>query len=529
MSAVLAFSREGTELLQGILNSTVDESGHISLPEGIQWPTLNSSVLFVRSFYKPCFEGALKSLNYALLTNYKKFIICGNPGIGKSAFGFYCLHEALRSGRTVVYQAEKLLHGWLFKNGEAFLFSKADLDKLEDLSDCNTVFLSDSIAPPIVKAATLLITSPKRTRWYEFRKETDCFLMYFPVFSYEEILACHERCFPMLNVQDVKERFTKWGGILRYVLAKIHKDEQSQLEKAFSLLNLDKLPSLLKSGEIESDDVGSHRLLHMKIQGEMADNTTQPADLEYYACIRSELGSSYIKLRVLQLAEEFQNERVLSLISHEDSPELGVLRGRAFEPYALKVIAQGGSFNMRRLSPLTRKKGVEIPFEQETFLTVPQSTLSIFDTLTHLKELFIANPNSLLAPKSKTLASTDCIISPKLPANFTVGKAHPIVLKGLKNDGLEEIVESLGYNSTEPVKFLFLLPPVLYNNFTAQPLKVNDHVLMKKDYPKHPLANRIVQYAVCIPVNQQSPASSSVPKRLLGTLAQAAVSFLKGC
>ena len=101
------------------------------------------------------------------------------------------------------------------------------------------------------------------------------------VFSYGEILACHERCFPMLNVQDMEERFKKWGGIVRYVLAKIHKNEQSQLERAFSLINLDKLPGLLKSGEIESDDVGSHISLiayentgrnDRQYHGEMTDN-----------------------------------------------------------------------------------------------------------------------------------------------------------------------------------------------------------------------------------------------------------------
>ena len=89
--------------------------GHVMLPDSVAWPTLHSPVLFVRDFYKPFFDDVLNGLrrNSSSISEkcvaIAKVVVCGNPGIGKSAFGMYALFRALKDGRAVVYASAKQL------------------------------------------------------------------------------------------------------------------------------------------------------------------------------------------------------------------------------------------------------------------------------------------------------------------------------------------------------------------------------------------------------------------------------------
>jgi hypothetical protein len=47
----------------------------LRLPPGVCWPQLGDAPLFVRHFYRDCYEGALGSLKEG-----KRFIIIGNSG-----------------------------------------------------------------------------------------------------------------------------------------------------------------------------------------------------------------------------------------------------------------------------------------------------------------------------------------------------------------------------------------------------------------------------------------------------------------
>ena len=97
----------------------------------------------------------------------------------------------------------------------------------------------------------------------------------------------------------MQQRFEKWGGIPRYVLAKLDKDSQEQIARATTRINVDALVRDLE-GEIESDTTDSHHLVHLKPAGERADGTfVDPGDADSYLFARSELGSAHIKHAVL--------------------------------------------------------------------------------------------------------------------------------------------------------------------------------------------------------------------------------------
>lgn len=120
---------------------------------------------------------------------------------------FFSLYSSIRRGSTVVYCAGKLGIGYVFKDKQIYEFvwegsgrdgtpikiSATGVRRL--VEDPATVFICDGVMPPVVKATTLLITSPLKVVWHEFLKSVDCRMLYFPMFSKEEILQCRASCF----------------------------------------------------------------------------------------------------------------------------------------------------------------------------------------------------------------------------------------------------------------------------------------------------------------------------------------------
>jgi hypothetical protein len=74
----------------------------LKLSKKKKWMSLNSHIyiLFVRSFYKDFYDKHI----ICTYEEYSGLVVLGTPGIGKSAFGSYCVYRGLQDGKTVVYQ-----------------------------------------------------------------------------------------------------------------------------------------------------------------------------------------------------------------------------------------------------------------------------------------------------------------------------------------------------------------------------------------------------------------------------------------
>ena len=271
--------------------------GSVVLPDGAQWPTLHSPVLFVRHFYEPFYGSVLNGMKAFKSADtgagfVAKVILCGNPGIGKSAFGMYALFRAVRDGRTVVYASAKSGEYLLFEGGAVHeVNSLRDVYARQLLAKPETVLICDSMVPPVCKAFTLLVTSPRKDRWHEFYKEMDCTMLFFPVFTLDEIRACRDECFPGADDAGMLSRFARWGGIPRYVLAKLEAAAQQQLEDAVNSTTLDSVLEHSGALELKSDKDMSHRLLHIKVAGE-TDASLQTSSADFYCKSRNELPRS---------------------------------------------------------------------------------------------------------------------------------------------------------------------------------------------------------------------------------------------
>ena len=523
-------------------------SGNVELPRGVEWPMLESSTLFVRHFYAPLVDSIFKRFEVPHLN----YLVVGNPGIGKSAFGLYVLFRALREGRNVFYLAGKLKLGFHFRRtdgGRSIHKFKLDNDVLV-MSACSPrdVLICDSWTPPLCDAFTVLISSPQRERYKEVQKQPNWRTLFFPVFSKDEIDAMARACFPLLlatpdGVAGIEKRFRQWGGIPRYVLANVDAFSQALLRDAIAAVTMPRLLGSVSAEGIEA--ATSHRVVHIKTAGEVAaalppDSLVQlrsdtvaatvprlpgsisangvsaaaaydvmmaadltPDTLLHYLPIRTELGSPFIVEELYERLHVQRTELFTFLDTSAGNPLIASLRGQVFELAALEQLTGGGVFRVRRLTQGERSG-------DDVDVRLPPMATARFDTAAALADA--GNSGKLMRPVSKTYAAIDAVLPTRLGVvNFTVSKTHNIVIDGDKPDGLAAVAAAQGWGAQGEIPFYWVVPDDVYENFkvggfTAAAASQSSAVagparrlLNATEVAAHPLASRVVQYVLRIP------------------------------
>jgi hypothetical protein len=250
--------------------------------------------------------------------------------VGKSSFGLYLLWREVNAGRTVVYVSDKAYHGYIFHAGgrvEAFVRTDFLRAAGKVLGSPSTLLIFDGDGdgtikgqgrPPFCKATTVLVTSPKLVRYSEFDKTAVSHLV-FPVLSRNEIADMLESCFP--NLHDaagragVEERYHRWGGIPRYVLALLDPSAQAKLDNALTAIDLDRLSDVISKGDIEDDSAVSHRLFHLKPAGETSEGFEGGDKKSAYAFAYIELGSQIIAEKVYTALMKSRSNKLLTLLA----------------------------------------------------------------------------------------------------------------------------------------------------------------------------------------------------------------------
>lgn len=386
-----------------------------------------------------------------------------------------------------MYQSANLRVAHVFySDGRSSEVDKSQVNALQILDDPATVFISDSLTPPVVRAFSVLITSPRRERWYGYLKERDAARLIFPVFSWEEIQRMQAACFPHVEGGEdgVAERYARWGGIPRYVLAKTDTDSQMFLESALSRPDYQQLSNLFGTQELESEAVASHRLLHLKTAGEL-DPSLLPSDLNFYNLARMELGSSHIADRVYQqISSAADNQLQALLASHLRNESVSKLYGDVFERFARDALQAGGTFRVRRLQSDGKGSDSDLRIEPSA------SPVSSFR---QVQELVGTASDRILQPRSKGFCAIDFIFQGRRPANATINQQHILILrsKGKPPGGLFPVADAL--EITRPVEFFWVVPEVDFREWT-KPLR-----LYYDGQPAPQMAEQVKQYALAIP------------------------------
>nr|CAG8560501.1 9873_t:CDS:2 [Entrophospora candida] len=143
--------------------------------------------------------------------------IGGTFGRSKTCFGDFLITELIKRNHTVVIQT---IHNpgilYICQNGEGTQVEKsASIRELENLDNW---YICDGVKPRHASARSVLISSSssKESTRNEFMKWNDddrkdlpslpeC--LYMPTWSFDELMDCHGRCYPNINIDNLRSLF----------------------------------------------------------------------------------------------------------------------------------------------------------------------------------------------------------------------------------------------------------------------------------------------------------------------------------
>lgn len=427
---------------------------------------------------------------FALRTERARVGVIGNPGIGKTFFSYYLLMKAAREGKTVVYEtreSEGDQPQWLIFHGDIACevpvnhpYGKRLLKK-----DNNALYLVDARAPKLVKAPTVLVTSPRLEVYDDFcrKRSSNGEPLYMPVWSWEELLALREECFPSTDVEKVKAVYARWGGIAREVLYYTdqnidRKDKANDpLRAAIDWAPIDKIMTANSVGA-EGHAV-SHRLFH-------AVSSAPKYQLEGYQVASDYVNEELMKHWALVKERELKEFAAFS----GGNPILGALRGHAFEYLAHKQLQAGGAFDIKELGA---------GHAANTTWNLPKSALIMLDRAPIGADA--DGSDCYLKPTSRNFAAVDSVLFTKaaggVPKAFLFQMhsgeaAHPV-----KHKPLSDLLRSL--HGVEVVGLVFVVPKDRFESYVHQNyVDERKHVVKKLSAA----VKSLKQYALCYDVKK---------------------------
>jgi len=416
----------------------------IKLSSDDDWPFLNSNVLFERDFYSDFFD--------KFVGHYKiksKLIICGTPGIGKSAFGLYCIYRALKDGKTVVYRSRKVPKDYTIYEGDSM--KSVESFPRDILESPNTLYVVDAMAPESTRCPTVLVTSPNKDIWYEYSKEPGCVMKWFGTWKRgDELELLRLHCFPDVDVNLYKEKLALWGYVPRLTLTQVHSPwtSPSFMESLVGSFDPSTLIESSTIHETGKDDT-SHRLIHIVPDSEFNQVSREFASEEIGEGVFAALKRRHkVQLETfMQTAFELGNNRFM-----------GGLWGYIFEKHTINYLLgmkKEKSFPIRELFEDTKISELTIPGNLER---KDYSSLSEVEV----------DPKRLYVPRSSISTAVDILHYDKqslLTFNTTVSVDHKIIMDSADgNSGLCRLHERL-CDSKEAWQhsFYFVVPDIIFD------------------------------------------------------------------
>ena len=305
----------------------------LELPKGEIWPAVSHSKLFVRAVYRKYYD---KFINGHRSSEDNKTIVCGTPGIGKSAAGMYFLHRALHEGKTVIYRA---LHQEVCTIYDQFSQTRIPFDSprpSELLENPTTLLITDGVPPPSqCGCAVVLITSPKHNVWYPFSKDPNCKQHFFPLPTLAEMKLMREHCFPKVSEDEMLEGIRLFGVNPRAVFNKFAQKKWSESDLRTLVETEVRVELLVAAQRMDSTgkDDPSHRLIFIRATDDFRDGGR-------------EFASDFVLELVYEKLVRDENDKFQAWLQHAGAaPEASEIRGRLFERVSIHIIARGGTFD----------------------------------------------------------------------------------------------------------------------------------------------------------------------------------------
>ena len=264
-----------------------------------------------------------------------------------------------------------------------------------------------------------------------------------PTWSWEEIQAARQHIFSSQPAADVASRYSRWGGIPRFVLQKTDAADQALLQKALNECSLGDLTNSMSN--LSSGSKISHRLLHVTVEADYLEGPVVFAS----DWVKGEVISRYLQLR--------QHEVHDFLVASGGEPTVAAFRGALWERYAHVALQRGGSFSCRDLQDVDVEAG---PYQIE--LQPCSSSVGLWD----LQDIYTGLGSGVYGwGRSKNLPAIDAVVQPDKLFQITVSGDHRVNAKGLAN-----AVRAM-HAPEQDVQLYFVVPPNVFRSYTKQSLK----------------------------------------------------------
>ena len=279
------------------------------------------------------------------------------------------------------------------------------------------------------------------TNLQEAKKRPDSVLRHMPVWSLEEIQAARQHIFSSQLKADVASRYSRWGGIPRFVLELTDEADQALLTEALDACSINGLTSSMIN--LSTASKVSHRLLHLSVKAGYLKGPVMFAS----DWVQGELISRYLQLR--------QHEVHDFLVASGGVPSVAAFRGALWERYAHVPLQRGGRFSCRDLQD--PEAG---PFEIE--LQPCSSSVGLWD----VQDISTGLSRGVYGwGRSKNLSAVDAVGQPDKLFQITVSGEHRINARGLA-----DAVRAMQAEERD-VQLFFVVPPDVFSSYTKQTLK----------------------------------------------------------
>lgn len=432
------------------------------------------STLFIRNCY-------LDLSKIIFNVDKSRWFITGNPGIGKTFFGYYLLYLIAQEDGMVIYHQHHR-PPILFSKDTVYCHTEDNVHIFKHyLANEDVWYIVDAREPMEYRAKTILISSPQKTSFCS--RGID--IRYMPVWSLAEINFCRNNIdiFKHLTTEEVQNLYYKWGGIPRFVLFHAHNYcLQKLLDTA--IYKVEKSIMYFVGG-FSSGNSDIHELVHIHTnvpereeaeEGSSTSVSSNPLETYYMECTL-EFASDYVSERVInKLAKNYRQELLNFVNTSENINGSGTLRRAMFEQLAHRKLLRGGKFKVR---PIERDiESSDPPLELDNMEKVLFSSID---------DIEYVDTTKYYIPTQKNHKSFDSLILTNKFFQMTIAESHPI-----NKSGLEKYINGITCPNEE-ISFYFVLPKTRFNTYREQELHTTKGTVFKG---KPAWFDRLKQYAL---------------------------------
>jgi hypothetical protein len=371
-------------------------------------------------------------------TKFNRYLITGNPGIGKTFFGRLMIVVLLKKNKKVLLDFETVTV-LVYPSGDTeYVSNKVQYRQIAEEQDvwCIIDEKRDQVGHDFSNGKLIMVSSPRKEIIGDFGKQ-GCKELFMPTWNEDELKDCWEHLFKeKLTLKSLKDKFKICGGIARWIFTMSLEDIEMTTNKAIKTV---KSEILYHQGQILAGDEFTHKLIHIHT------NIEQMGKFSPYTTSTCFFASKYVADKCLGQLQLSHKKELFDFINNaKDITQLGGFRGTLFEMVAHTIIRQGGDFHVREL-------------------TDDGTGTEGFHKFDFLEEKFFSNVKEIVKekycrPTSKTFESIDSYVHPNNLFQITISRKHSI-----KQDGLRAIKDII--DEKFGVNIYFVLPREIFKTF----------------------------------------------------------------